>query len=363
MSAASRSPRLAPGNCSVTWDGSADPAWGTASPAGFWVALEQRGPWGRKAFIESRLDPAIGEQLEKGVAAAGGRALLIRDAARERHSAADGYPRRVYVAGGMSPTTARVDGLDDGSAATRGTEAPRPWLLTGEHTVAADVAALPFEAIARGDSEAVRAAAPWLQPATDPEAVVVLVCTNAKRDVCCALRGRPLVEALAAELPGRVWECSHTGGHRFAPTGVLLPHGLTLARIPDAASVVSAVEGLGGPVPSIPAGLGTPHHLRGLAHLSPIHQAADGYVRHSFGVCEVSALTVTDEHLDEHASHIARADTDTERNHFVCVTHRDGRSWRVRVTERQTTTRPVSCGAPPVAATAYHVTLTPPNLC
>lgn len=333
MSAPSRTPRLAPGNCSLTWDAAADPAWGTASPATFWVAMEQRGPWGHKALTQSRLDADLGSRLEKGAAAAGGRALLIRDAARERHSPDDGYPRRVYVASGM-PTAS-------------------PWLLTGEHRVAADVAELPFEAIARGDRDAVLAAAPWLRPTLEP---VLLVCTNSKRDACCALRGRPLVEALAPVFPGRVWECSHTGGHRFAPTGLVLPHGLTFGRASDPGLLETAVGSLAQGQGCAPAALVDARHLRGLAHLCPVHQAADGYVRATFGVVDLFALTVSDLRPEERAARASRADTAGERNHFVRVDHRDGRTWRLRVTERDTATRPVSCGGALVDATAYHVT-------
>lgn len=351
MTATHRTPRLAPGNCSVTWDGASDPAWGTASPATFWVAMEQRGPWGHKAFTQSRLDPAVGAALEQGALNAGGRALLIRDAERERHSAAEGYPRRVFVAGGM-PTRS-------------------PWLLTGEHTDAAEVASLPFDAIAAGDQESVRAAAPWLRPAT--EGPVAFVCTNSKRDACCALRGRPLVEALTAPSTGataaatvtstsgrpaeRVWECSHTGGHRFAPTGILLPHGLTFARASEPALLEEALHTLRRDL--APAALLTARHLRGLAHLPPVQQAADGYVRATYGVTDLAALTVCDEEPDERGVHMARADTTSERNHFVRVDHRDGRHWCLRVTARDTATRPVSCGGALVDATAYHVTLMP----
>lgn len=328
-------PRLAPGNCSVTWDGASDPAWGTASPATFWVAMEQRGPWGHKAITQSRLDPVVGARLEQGTLAAGGRALLIRDASRERHSAVDGYPRRVYVSGGMTAGT--------------------PWLLTGEHTDAAEIASLPFDAIAAGDQEAVRSAAPWLSPASDGP--VALVCTNSKRDVCCALRGRPLVGALTERLPGRVWQCSHTGGHRFAPTGLVLPHGLSFARASEPDLLVEALHTLRGG--SAPAALLTARHLRGLAHLPAVQQAADGYVRATYGVTDLTALTVCDEEPDERGAHMARADTASERNHFVRVDHRDGRYWCLRVTERDTATRPVSCGGALVDATAYHVTALP----
>ena len=78
---------------------------------------------------------------------------------------------------------------------------------------------------------------------------VLLVCTNGRRDVCCAVRGRPVALEAARRRPGAVWESSHTGGHRFAPTGVLLPHGVTLARLDAAlcAEVLESAAGRAGP--------------------------------------------------------------------------------------------------------------------
>jgi hypothetical protein len=56
----------------------------------------------------------------------------------------------------------------------------------------------------------------------------LLVCTHGSRDGCCGTLGTDLALRLAAlpALPGiRHWRTSHTGGHRFAPTFLLLPQG------------------------------------------------------------------------------------------------------------------------------------------
>ena len=50
-----------------------------------------------------------------------------------------------------------------------------------------------------------------------------LVCTNGKRDACCARDGLPVARALAALRPDEAWECSHLGGHRFAANVALAP--------------------------------------------------------------------------------------------------------------------------------------------
>src|SRR5699024_12470284 len=47
---------------------------------------------------------------------------------------------------------------------------------------------------------------------------VLLICTHAKRDACCAIKGRPLAAELVAQYhSGYVWESPHTKGTRIAP--------------------------------------------------------------------------------------------------------------------------------------------------
>jgi hypothetical protein len=77
----------------------------------------------------------------------------------------------------------------------------------------------------------VAAAAPlssFGEPLASP---LFLVCTNGKRDACCALRGRALVAGLAGSHADRVWECTHLGGHRFAGNLVCLPDGIVYGRV------------------------------------------------------------------------------------------------------------------------------------
>ena len=66
-----------------------------------------------------------------------------------------------------------------------------------------------------------------LEQATD-----VLVCTHGTRDRCCGAMGTAL--ALQCVADGiRLRRTSHTGGHRFAPTAVLLPEGTAWAFLDD----------------------------------------------------------------------------------------------------------------------------------
>jgi hypothetical protein len=60
----------------------------------------------------------------------------------------------------------------------------------------------------------------------------VLVCTHGRRDACCGTLGTHLALAPPALGAGvRVWRTSHTGGHRFAPTALLLPEGTMWAYL------------------------------------------------------------------------------------------------------------------------------------
>lgn len=76
---------------------------------------------------------------------------------------------------------------------------------------------------------------------------LVLICTHGKRDACCALKGRPMAAALAQQYPGHeIWETSHTKGHRFAPSVLVMPWGYSFGRMDDdeaAALVAAAREG------------------------------------------------------------------------------------------------------------------------
>ncbi len=70
----------------------------------------------------------------------------------------------------------------------------------------------------------------------------LLICTHGTRDRCCGQFGTLLHLELEPVVPPnvRLWRASHTGGHRFAPTGVHFPTGTTWAFLTAdlAASVI-----------------------------------------------------------------------------------------------------------------------------
>ncbi len=96
----------------------------------------------------------------------------------------------------------------------------------------------------------------------------VLVCGHGKRDACCGRWGTLLHIELAARLEGvRVWRCSHTGGHRFAPTAITLPDGRAWAYV-DADMISDIVHRL-----AEPASLAA--HDRGSSALDPWAQVLE----------------------------------------------------------------------------------------
>ncbi|MFZ1411819.1 MAG: sucrase ferredoxin [Micropruina sp.] len=307
----------APDACSVRWDAAAVPSYGTAPAGGFWLALEQNGPWGRKAATESRLDPTLGAVLEEAVGAAGGTLLLIRQP--DQHAEVESATlRRVYLAGGLQED---------------------PWLLTGLIADPAELLTLPLATLGSAVQGDVLAIAPWLAPAGE---AVLLVCANARRDICCAVRGRPIALDVAALRPGRVWECSHLGGHRFAPTGIVLPLAQVLARLTTEVALAALDAAEQGRFASQALG---PWHDRGRTHREPALSVADSWIRAEIGETDPTALRVLP----------GTSDPD-----WITVEHRDGRRWRLRVTSRpESEPRPESCGKPPVISSVWEVVTEP----
>ncbi len=304
-----------PDACSVGFDLAGVSAYGTAARATFFIALEQSGPWGRDAATQSHLVAAVGRSLSAACADRGGRLSLIRRPGRHADDA-HCVDHTAYLA-------------------WAGTD---PWLLRLSVTDPATILDLDLDALARGNRDGVLASAPGAEPA-EP---ILLVCTNGRRDVCCAVRGRPVALEAAAGNPGRVWEASHTGGHRFAPTGVLLPHGATLARL-DAELCTELLERAA--TDQLPEGVLGPRHDRGRSALTAPEQAAESHVRHEAGITDLGALVVT--HVAITAS-TRTAVAESDGTGTFVVQHRDGRRWRVALERRARVDLPESCGKVPV---------------
>lgn len=274
-----------------------EPLPGTAAVATTWLCLEQRGPWGSDALLHSHLDTAVGEALA-GLAQRGVRVQLLRRPGRHADTGARA-PRRVYLAR---------------------TRPERSWLRIAETEAPAELLDLDFERIAAGEHDG------WGEPASGP---LLLVCTNGRRDRCCAVRGRPLAGGLADRHGDAVWETNHTGGHRFAPAAVLLPSGYTYGHLEagTAEAALAAAE----------AGEVAVAACRGRSTWSRPGQAAELAVREHIGEHLVDALHVEGEEGGE-----------------VLIAHQDGRRWSVTVKEEALSPpRPNSCGKAPVQPSAF----------
>lgn len=70
-------------------------------------------------------------------------------------------------------------------------------------------------------------------PKVQSNEAVWLVCTHGSRDSCCGTLGVRLAQQLRQLNIGQVWEVSHIGGHRFAPTLWHLPSWRVYGRLPE----------------------------------------------------------------------------------------------------------------------------------
>ena len=91
-----------------------------------------------------------------------------------------------------------------------------------EYRMAADEVGQVADVLLR---EGLPAGDPWLADVDEPPRELA-ICTQGSHDICCGSDGMRLVNQLAAVRPGLVVrKVSHTGGHRYAPTGLSFPDG------------------------------------------------------------------------------------------------------------------------------------------
>ncbi|GLW51705.1 sucrase ferredoxin [Streptomyces sp. NBRC 14336] len=276
-----------------------EPIAGTAATAKTWLLLEQPGPWGAKALTSSHLDPALGRALEAAAKGTGVRIALIR---RPGRHADRGTPaaRRVYAA----HTT-------PGNA----------WLHGATITDPRRLLDLDFAALGRGDH---RVFDTVLQAAPHTGDPLALVCTNGKRDRCCALLGRPLAAELDASGVEGVWEVTHLGGHRFSPTLLVLPYGYAYGRAQAPAVKEVLLHAREGRI--------VVEGCRGNSAWERPGQTAELAVRSAVGEYAADALSVI------------RTEGAAPR-WTVTVAHTDGRLWHVVVAQGEALPpRAESCG-------------------
>jgi hypothetical protein len=240
--------------CAVNAELRGDSMLGTAWPQPRVLLVHQPGPWGPRGLLESRCDPEVARRIDIAAAAAGMRLQAIRRPGKHEV----GKPAGGYLVG---------------VADSRAGSGTISWWVTDDLGQIADE----FEA-----------GWPQRPPAAVDSAPLFLVCAHGRHDACCALRGRPLAQALQLVRPGRVWETTHLGGDRFAANVLVLPTGELYGRVTPlvAAELVARVD----------AGEVVPGLMRGRIGLSPIAQAALVYAHEQLAIVTRAALSVTAVH-------------------------------------------------------------------
>ena len=194
--------------CAAVSSVSDEPLAATASRLDHWILVEYRGAWSRDVLGESLLSAELKAHLREQLDVLERSRLLFLKKPERRAQAG----RSVFF----------------------GTSRPgqeRFFRLEVEHQD--DLRGFNFAAaLADGGASA--------KPLERP---LFVVCTHGKRDRCCALRGRPLYDALRQEFdPDLVWQSTHVGGDRFAGNVVVFPQGLYYGRVDpaDTAGLVAA---------------------------------------------------------------------------------------------------------------------------
>jgi len=175
-------------SCADTCLASGEPLAGTAIRVDVWLMLEYRRAWQAKATDNNTLSPATQSWLNQTVDSFASKGLTARVQFIRRPQRQQG--RQLFVA---------RNGQLEGQVVDTDAELAELDLLATQ-----------------------------LPALTDTQ---YFVCTNAKRDICCARLGRPTYAALHQLVPGRAWQTTHVGGHRYAPNILVLPQAALYGRV------------------------------------------------------------------------------------------------------------------------------------
>jgi len=268
-----------------------DPLAGTSGLGERWFLIEVDGSWGRHALLQSQLDPELAHRLIKRIEGARMRPLAIRRPDRRADE------RRLQNSWRWAIVDARP-GLES-----------TVWGAVDDPAQLLDV---PLDG-----SSGVASSEP-----------IICVCTHARHDRCCAVRGRQALSGLMTKFPDATWECSHLGGDRFAATMILFPHALHFGRVTADAATGIVQNYLRGSIDS--------RFFRGRASLPNVVQAAEAFARDTLKDDRVDAFSLLD-----------RTDADG--------------AWSVRLLHRDPDA-PRSVTEPSVVAVELHETLSKPLL-
>jgi hypothetical protein len=223
-----------------------EPLMATAPRTDVWMLLEHNAVWGAKALPESNLPEAVKSFFN--------RQLDTIPNSRFQFIKRRGNNPVFYVAISRA-TDARLYRFD---------------------LPLANLPTLDIAAIAAGRED---------YGANLTDETLFLVCTNGRRDICCARHGLPLYQAMSAYAGETVWQTTHLGGHRFAGTLVCLPQGIYYGRVAptSAKSIIDTHH----------AGQIDLEHFRGRCGYDSPVQAAEHYIRAQNGITGIDNLRLS----------------------------------------------------------------------
>ncbi|MBI3159343.1 MAG: hypothetical protein HYZ26_07075 [Chloroflexi bacterium] len=232
---------------------------GTAPLVENWFLLEMEGPYGRDVLQEGKLDDSVKAYLGNLLARhANSKLLLIRNSETNAHE-------KIRFIVGLQP---RPNSLPEFSEFS---------LASYEDLLNVD--------LSRQQNNSNRR----MQP-------TVLVCTNGRRDACCALYGVPLARRFSPLAGLRVFECSHVGQHRFAPNLIAFPDCIYYGRV-----ALDAVEDLAAHLQNgslyLPA-------LRGRTIYPPPAQFAEAHLRENNVPENTPVMLIDSQSLDKDIWHV-----------------------------------------------------------
>jgi hypothetical protein len=250
-----------------------EPLYGTAAEAEHWLVLEHDAAWGPKGVEDSQLPHEVLAHLK----ALSSRIPSLRlQLARKPDRAPEGV--RAFFA------TVRQD-------------AQALWEVRAESLTALTELDLP--ALVRGEDAA------WATRLHEP---YFFVCVHGKRDRCCAQRGMPLYTELSRLAPERSFVTTHLGGHRFAATMVVLPHGICYGRVPEGAGpgIIEAHDR---------GSMFDLDHVRGRSSYESEAQAAEVSIRRELGELALDALIFVKSEPVEGGKRVTFAHASTGQTH------------------------------------------------
>ena len=162
---------------------------GTAPRVDYWILLEYTDKWSRDPIQSNTLPTVVQQWLTRMVA-------LLRESGR--------FPRVQMIRGN------RASGTGFSMYIAQSGQLRHHTLNSYDAIVDLDIGKDPGELV---------------------ESNTYFVCTHGTRDQCCARYGHRTWTVLNELSDGRSWQCSHLGGHRFAPNVLVLPQARLYGRV------------------------------------------------------------------------------------------------------------------------------------